>query len=96
MVYYHSFLEKNHIDIVSLSDLNLLDWSGGSQLAVALSSNVYLWDSGTGNIVHLCQLDSAGSYVSSLKWEKGNCYLAIGTSDSTIEVGALHPLKLKY
>eukprot|EP00112_Aurelia_sp_Birch-Aquarium-sp1_P016111 Seg3620.2 transcript_id=Seg3620.2/GoldUCD/mRNA.D3Y31 product="Cell division cycle protein 20" protein_id=Seg3620.2/GoldUCD/D3Y31 len=73
-------------DFINDYYLNLLDWSGGSQLAVALSNNVYLWDSGTGNIVHLCQLDSAGSYVSSLKWEKGNCYLAIGTSDSNVQL----------
>ena len=69
-----------------LSDLNLLDWGNSSLLAVALSQSVYIWDSKTGKIVHLCQLESANDYVSSLKWEKSNGYLAVGTSDSHVEV----------
>ena len=47
---------------------------------------MYIWDSKTGNIVHLCQLNGLGSYVSSVKWEKSNGYLAVGTSDKIVEV----------
>ncbi|XP_065069058.1 cell division cycle protein 20 homolog [Rhopilema esculentum] len=73
-------------DYVNDYYLNLLDWGNSSLLAVALSQSVYIWDSKTGKIVHLCQLESANDYVSSLKWEKNNGYLAVGTSDSHVEL----------
>jgi len=73
-------------DFVNDYYLNLLDWGGGSLLAVALRENVYIWDAKTGSIVHLCQLNGLGSYVSSVKWEKSNGYLAVGTSDKIIEL----------
>ncbi len=70
--------------------MNLIDWGPGSRLGVALANNIYIWDSATGQISHLCELDSDNSYVTSLKWDKANGYLAVGTSDSVIQVGLLN------
>ena len=33
--------------------LNLIDWSGGNVMAVALDTFVYLWNAGMGEVSHL-------------------------------------------
>ena len=71
---------------IYLSDLNLLDWSSGNQLAVCLSGHVYLWNSGSGDIQQLMELDCAEDYISSVSWVKEGNYLAIGTSTAQVQV----------
>lgn len=48
--------------------LNLIHWSNHNQVAVALSSWVYLWNADTGDITELmgCQQDT--EYVSCVQW----------------------------
>ena len=71
---------------LSLTDLNLLDWSSRNFLAAALHNNVYLWDASQGDIVQLMKLDSEEDYICSVSWTKEGSYLAIGTSDCKVQV----------
>ena len=54
---------------------------------VALAQAVYLWNSDSGAITELCQLQSEDDYVSSLKFVKeGGNYLSVGTSQNTVQL----------
>ena len=64
----------------------MLDWSAGNQLAVCLSGHVYLWNSGSGDIQQLMEMDNTDDYVSSVSWVKEGNYLAIGTSTAQVQV----------
>lgn len=68
------------------TDLNVLDWGRGDQLAVALGGSVYLLDTKKGGINNLCELQPSSLYVSSLQWNRTGKYLAIGTSDAEVQV----------
>lgn len=70
-------------------DLNLLDWSSQNLLAVALHNSVYLWDATRGDITLLMTLEREEDYVCSLSWTKEGSYLAVGTSDSNVQVGRM-------
>lgn len=62
-----------------------MDWSANNLLAVALGSNVYLWNAGTGNIEQLPELEG-NDYVCSLSWIQEGDYLAVGTTTGTVEL----------
>jgi cell division cycle protein 20 (cofactor of APC complex) len=68
------------------TDLNVLDWGRGDQLAVALGGSVYLLDTKKGGINNLCELQPNSLYVSSLQWNRTGKYLAVGTSDAEVQV----------
>jgi len=70
----------------SYTDLNVLDWSRTGHLAIALSSAVYVLDTDSGGINHLCSTETDSLYVSSLQWSKTGKYLAVGTSDAEVQV----------
>lgn len=70
----------------SLADLNLVDWSSGNVLAVALDNSVYLWNAGSGDILQLLQMEQPGDYISSVAWIKEGNYLAVGTSNAEVQV----------
>uniref|UniRef100_A0A452E1E9 Anaphase-promoting complex subunit 4 WD40 domain-containing protein n=1 Tax=Capra hircus TaxID=9925 RepID=A0A452E1E9_CAPHI len=54
--------------------LNLVDWSPGNVLAVALDNSVSLWSARTGDILHLLQMEQPGDYISSVgRIKEGNC-----------------------
>jgi cell division cycle 20, cofactor of APC complex len=67
--------------------LNLLSWGQNNILAVALGQSVYLWNEQTGKIDELMVLDGS-TYVSSVNWSdaNGSSYLAVGTSDSVVQL----------
>ncbi len=67
-------------------DLNLLDWSVNNHLAVALGGHVYLWNAGTGDIRPLLEMEDQEEYVSSVSWIKEGNVLAVGTSNSQVQV----------
>lgn len=69
-----------------LADLNLVDWSSGNVLAVALDNSVYLWNAGSGDILQLLQMEQPGDYISSVAWIKEGNYLAVGTSNAEVQV----------
>ena len=71
---------------VVVSDLNLLDWSVNNHLAVCLGGHVYLWNAGSGEIQQLMEMDSPDEYISAVSWIKEGNYLALGTSNSDVQV----------
>lgn len=76
------------LDAPALRDdfyLRLLDWSAQNTLAVALDNAVYLWNAANGSIQQLLSL-SDGNYVSSVRWVKRGHYIAVGTSDATVQL----------
>ena len=46
--------------------VNLLDWSVGNLMAVALGTAVYLWDATTGNIELLCENEEEDNNITSI------------------------------
>lgn len=65
--------------------LQLIDWSSENILAVALSNEVYLWNSETGVITNLLTLEEP-EYVSSLSWAAGGKNIAVGISDGKTQI----------
>lgn len=72
-------------DIIDDYYLNLMDWSANNLLAVALGSNVYLWNASTGNIEQLPELEG-NDYVCSTSWIQEGDFLAVGTTTGTVEL----------
>ncbi|EDQ87228.1 uncharacterized protein MONBRDRAFT_10098 [Monosiga brevicollis MX1] len=66
--------------------LNILDWSSQNQIAVALNNSVYIWDAASGNTFELCHTEQAGDYISSVSWAGDGAHLAVGTSDSLVQI----------
>ena len=67
--------------------LSLVDWSNTGVLAVALGAHIYLWNSGTGAISQLAELDGiADEYVCSVKWVSEGAYLAVGSSTGEVQL----------
>lgn len=65
--------------------LNLLDWSCGNQVAVALERSVYVWSAETGTVGSLMEC-GADSYISSVKWSGDGAYLSIGLSSGDVQI----------
>ncbi|KAL3667413.1 hypothetical protein V7S43_007639 [Phytophthora oleae] len=68
--------------------LNLLSWGANNILAVALGQCVYLWNAVSGEIDELMGLEG-DEYVSSVQWSDavgGSAHLAIGTSESVVQL----------
>ena len=68
------------------SDLNVLDWSTGGKLAIALGGMVYVLDTESGDTCSLCNTGSENIYISSIQWNKSGKYLAVGTSNGEVQV----------
>lgn len=66
--------------------LNLLDWSVGNVLAVALADSVYLWNASSGSISQLCQVTGEGNHVTSIAWSGEGNYLAVGTQNAEVQL----------
>lgn len=81
--------EAQALPFAPLADLNLVDWSSGNVLAVALDNSVYLWSASSGDILQLLQMEQPGDYVSSVFWIKEGNYLAVGTSSAEVQVRLL-------
>eukprot|EP00908_Phaeocystis_cordata_P004931 Transcript_15350.p6 GENE.Transcript_15350~~Transcript_15350.p6 ORF type:complete len:413 (-),score=134.86 Transcript_15350:1570-2808(-) len=70
---------------------NVLDWSpdiGHAEgvVAVALDSEVYLWDASDGGIRKLLQTQGDASHVTSLAWAAHGPTIAIGTSTNLVQL----------
>lgn len=65
--------------------MNLVDWSPNNILAVALGSDVYLWNADTGTISQLLEM-GPGDHVCSLSWIQDGHYLAVGTTNGAVEL----------
>ena len=76
------------------TDLNVLDWSSNDHLAVALGGTVYILDTSNGGISQLFDEPSESAYVSSLTWNKNGKYLAVGSSNTDVQVKQGFPYSL--
>lgn len=83
---FHLKIPYLFLPCFSYTDLNVLDWSRTGHLAIALSGAVYVLDTDSGGINHLCSTETDSLYVSSLQWNKTGKYLAVGTSDAEVQV----------
>ena len=75
------------LDAPGLSDdfyVNVLDWSVNNHVAVALADQVYIWNSESGEIAPLTA--AAGNAPTSLSFSADGAFLAIGTTQGSIEV----------
>jgi len=85
-IYRVGYIHLYSMDILLFADLNLLDWSVNNHLAVALGSNVYLWNASSGEITQLMQLENQGDYVGAVSWVSEGNILGVGTSTGEVQV----------
>eukprot|EP00798_Chlamydomonas_sp_ICE-L_P007384 gene7384-508_t len=81
--------QERILDAPELMDdyyLNLLDWNEQNVIAVALGGTVYLWNAGSGSVEELCSCPNEGDYICSVAWGADGQYLALGTSDSKVQI----------
>ncbi|KAG5368588.1 WD repeat-containing protein [Yarrowia sp. C11] len=63
--------------------LNLLDWSCGNQVAVALEKAVYVWNAETGSVGELLE---SRDYIASVKWSCDGAYLSVGLGSGEVQI----------
>ncbi len=64
-------------------------------LAIGLGAGVYIWNATTGSHQHLTELSCGGEggYVSSLSWSRNGKFLAVGGSDSVVQLWDIEKCK---
>ena len=70
------------LDAPELADdfyLNLVDWGSANILGVGLGSCVYMWNSSSGKVTKLCELDD-NDLVTSVSWIQRGSHIAVGTN----------------
>ena len=65
--------------------LNLVDWSPQNVLAVALESQVIVWNATTSQTKRLCNLGDHDQ-VTSLSWSNNGNYLSVGTRSGKVDI----------
>jgi cell division cycle 20-like protein 1 (cofactor of APC complex) len=74
------------LDAPALQDdfyLNLVDWSSHNNLAVGLSSCIYIWSASSGSVTKLYDLGNRDS-VTSVCWSKRGSHLSVGTNSGLV------------
>lgn len=75
------------LDAPDLADdfyLNLVDWGGSNILGVGLGSCVYMWNSASGRVTKLCDLQD--DIVTSVSWIQRGTHVAIGTNKGLVQI----------
>ncbi|KAL8901944.1 MAG: hypothetical protein Q9192_000245 [Flavoplaca navasiana] len=75
------------LDAPDLADdfyLNLVDWGSSNNLGVGLGSCVFMWNSGTGKVTKLCDLQD--DTVTSVSWIQRGSHVSIGTSKGLVQI----------
>ena len=84
------------LDAPALQDdfyLNLVDWSSNNNLAVGLSSCVYIWSASSSKVTKLHDLGQRDT-VTSVCWSKQGQHLSFGTNSGTVEIWDIQKSKL--
>ncbi|CAN6486875.1 unnamed protein product [Victoria cruziana] len=66
--------------------LNLLDWSSGDVLAIALGCSLYLWDAAKGTASELMSVDEENGPITSISWAPNGEHISIGLNSSAVEL----------
>ncbi|KAK7565272.1 WD40-repeat-containing domain protein [Phyllosticta citricarpa] len=75
------------LDAPELADdfyLNLVDWGSQNILGVGLGSCVYMWNSSSGRVTKLCELQD--DVVTSVNWIQRGSHVAIGTNKGFVQI----------
>ncbi|XMA08151.1 hypothetical protein WAI453_000942 [Rhynchosporium graminicola] len=75
------------LDAPDLADdfyLNLVDWGSSNVLGVGLGSCVYMWNSQSGRVNKLCELQD--DTVTSVSWIQRGSHIAIGTGKGLVQI----------
>ena len=75
------------LDAPDLADdfyLNLVDWGSSNILGVGLGSCVYMWNSQSGRVNKLCDLQD--DIVTSVSWIQRGSHVAIGTNKGLVQI----------
>ncbi|RFU31788.1 hypothetical protein B7463_g4550, partial [Scytalidium lignicola] len=75
------------LDAPDLADdfyLNLVDWGSSNVLGVGLGSCVYMWNSTSGRVNKLCELQD--DTVTSVSWIQRGSHIAIGTGKGLVQI----------
>ena len=72
------------------TDLNVLDWSRGNELAIALGNTVHVYNVSTGSTTELWKSENQSVCPTALQWSTNVKHIAIGTSDAEIQVSLKH------
>ncbi|KAH7127094.1 WD40-repeat-containing domain protein [Dendryphion nanum] len=75
------------LDAPELADdfyLNLVDWGSMNTLGVGLGSCVYMWNSNSGRVTKLCELQD--DTVTSVNWIQRGSHIAIGTNRGFVQI----------
>jgi cell division cycle 20-like protein 1 (cofactor of APC complex) len=73
--------------------LNLVDWSPYNNLAVGLSSSIYIWSASNSKVTKLYDLGQNDS-VTSVCWSKRGAHLSVGTNQGNVQVWDVNKCKL--
>lgn len=73
-------------DIIDDFYLDLLDWGSRNVVAIALNNDVYLWSASDGSTAQLLSVDDETGPVTSVKWEPDGRHLAVGFSNSHVQL----------
>ncbi|KAF7822428.1 cell division cycle 20.2, cofactor of APC complex-like [Senna tora] len=65
--------------------LNIMDWGKNNILAVALGSELYLWNSETKSVLKLFQA-TGGDYPTSVSWSQDSQFVSAGFSSSKLQL----------
>lgn len=74
--------------------MNIMDWGKRNILAVALSSDVYLWNAETGQSKKMMEVDDEGDYPTSIAWCGDGRTVAVGHASSKLQLWDAETLKL--
>ncbi|KAL8739432.1 MAG: hypothetical protein Q9190_007768 [Brigantiaea leucoxantha] len=75
------------LDAPDLADdfyLNLVDWGSSNMLGVGLGSCVYMWNSTSGRVTKLCDLQD--DIVTSVSWIQRGSHVSIGTNKGLVQI----------
>ncbi|MCJ1261955.1 substrate-specific activator of APC-dependent proteolysis [Lobaria immixta] len=75
------------LDAPDLADdfyLNLVDWGSSDILGVGLGSCVYMWNSASGRVTQLCDLQD--DIVTSVSWIQRGSHISIGTNKGLVQI----------
>ncbi|KAI8031020.1 Cell division cycle 20.2, cofactor of APC complex [Camellia lanceoleosa] len=88
--------EARILDAPRLKDdyyLNIMDWGKNNILAIALGSEVYMWNAENSNTQKLFQVDRGSDYPSSVAWSDDAKTVAVGHMCSEIHLWDAEALK---